>query len=41
MAKKSSSDLVGLLRRMWLIRALEEKASALYAERQIASDYYT
>jgi TPP-dependent pyruvate/acetoin dehydrogenase alpha subunit len=35
MAKKSSSDLVGLLRRMWLIRAFEEKASALYAERQI------
>ncbi|MGH7871977.1 MAG: thiamine pyrophosphate-dependent enzyme, partial [Candidatus Binatia bacterium] len=35
MAKKPSSDLVGLLRRMWLIRAFEEKASALYAERQI------
>ena len=35
MAKKSSSDLVDLLRRMWLIRAFEEKASALYAERQI------
>jgi pyruvate dehydrogenase E1 component alpha subunit len=35
MAKKSSSDLVALLRRMWLIRAFEEKASALYAERQI------
>src|SRR4026209_47098 len=35
MAKKSSSALVALLRRMWLIRAFEEKASALYAERQI------
>jgi len=35
MVKKSSSDLVGLLRRMWLIRAFEEKVSALYAERQI------
>jgi pyruvate dehydrogenase E1 component alpha subunit len=35
MAKKPASDLVGLLRRMWLIRAFEEKASALYAERQI------
>ena len=35
MAKKTSSDLVDLLRRMWLIRAFEEKASALYAERQI------
>ena len=35
MAKKPTSDLVGLLRRMWLIRAFEEKASALYAERQI------
>ena len=34
-AKKPTSDLVGLLRRMWLIRAFEEKASALYAERQI------
>ena len=35
MAKKNSSDLIALLRRMWLIRAFEEKASALYAERQI------
>src|SRR5580765_4516354 len=35
MAKKNSSDLIPLLRRMWLIRAFEEKASALYAERQI------
>ncbi len=35
MAKKPASDSVDLLRRMWLIRAFEEKASALYAERQI------
>lgn len=37
MAKKqeSSKDLVDLLRRMWLIRAFEEKVSALYAQRQI------
>jgi TPP-dependent pyruvate/acetoin dehydrogenase alpha subunit len=35
MAKKNHSDLVDLLRRMWLIRAFEEKVSALYAERQI------
>ena len=35
MAKKTASDSVELLRRMWLIRAFEEKASALYAERQI------
>jgi len=35
MAKQPASDLVVLLRRMWLIRAFEEKASALYAERQI------
>src|SRR5678815_5733732 len=33
--RENLSDLVGLLRRMWLIRAFEEKASALYAERQI------
>ncbi|HEX2929285.1 MAG TPA: thiamine pyrophosphate-dependent dehydrogenase E1 component subunit alpha [Candidatus Binatia bacterium] len=32
---KDSKDLIGLLRRMWLIRAFEEKVSALYAERQI------
>ena len=35
MAKTNSLDPVDLLRRMWLIRAFEEKASALYAERQI------
>ena len=33
--KETSKDLVDLLRRMWLIRAFEEKVSALYAERQI------
>ena len=33
--QESSKDLVDLLRRMWLIRAFEEKVSALYAERQI------
>jgi len=35
MAEKISSDLVDCLRRMWLIRAFEEKLSALYAQRQI------
>ena len=35
MAKKNSRALTELLRRMWLIRAFEEKVSALYAERQI------
>lgn len=35
MVKKNSPDFIHLLRRMWLIRAFEEKASALYAERQI------
>lgn len=30
-----SKEAVDLLRRMWLIRAFEEKVSALYAERQI------
>jgi pyruvate dehydrogenase E1 component alpha subunit len=35
MVKKTSPDFIRLLRRMWLIRAFEEKASALYAERQI------
>ena len=35
MANKTSHDLIDLVRRMWLIRAFEEKASALYAERQI------
>lgn len=33
--QESSKDLVDLLRRMWLIRAFEEKVSALYSERQI------
>jgi pyruvate dehydrogenase E1 component alpha subunit len=33
--KENPKDLVNLLRRMWLIRAFEEKVSALYAERQI------
>ncbi len=33
--KENLKDLVDLLRRMWLIRAFEEKVSALYAERQI------
>lgn len=33
--KDNSQELVDLLRRMWLIRAFEEKVSALYAERQI------
>lgn len=33
--QESSKELVDLLRRMWLIRAFEEKVSALYAERQI------
>lgn len=33
--QESSTDLVDLLRRMWLIRAFEEKVSALYSERQI------
>ena len=35
MRKKPSADVIDLLRRMWLIRAFEEKASVLYAERQI------
>src|SRR2546426_1652553 len=35
MAKKISLDVIDLLRRMWLIRAFEEKVSAVYAERQI------
>jgi TPP-dependent pyruvate/acetoin dehydrogenase alpha subunit len=33
--KQNSKEIVDLLRRMWLIRAFEEKVSALYAERQI------
>jgi len=35
MAKKNAAEWTELLRRMWLIRAFEEKVSALYAERQI------
>jgi pyruvate dehydrogenase E1 component alpha subunit len=35
MTTRTASGSVDLLRRMWLIRAFEEKASALYAERQI------
>ena len=35
MTRKDPANFVDLLRRMWLIRAFEEKASALYAERQI------
>ena len=33
--QENSKDVIELLRRMWLIRAFEEKVSALYAERQI------
>lgn len=33
--KENSQEVIELLRRMWLIRAFEEKVSALYAERQI------
>lgn len=33
--KDNPQEIVDLLRRMWLIRAFEEKVSALYAERQI------
>jgi pyruvate dehydrogenase E1 component alpha subunit len=33
--KNNSKEVIALLRRMWLIRAFEEKVSALYAERQI------
>ena len=33
--KENSKEVIDLLRRMWLIRAFEEKVSALYAERQI------
>ena len=35
MTRKDQVDFTDLLRRMWLIRAFEEKASALYAERQV------
>ena len=34
--KEKASEVLDLFRRMWLIRAFEEKASVLYAERQIA-----
>ena len=33
--KVNNQEIIELLRRMWLIRAFEEKVSALYAERQI------
>lgn len=33
--KPKLNELIDLLRRMWLIRAFEEKVSALYAERRI------
>ena len=33
--KDNAKELIDLLERMWLIRAFEEKVSALYAERQI------
>ena len=33
--KHNPPELIDLMRRMWLIRAFEEKLSALYAERQI------
>jgi pyruvate dehydrogenase E1 component alpha subunit len=33
--KKDSAELISLLRTMWLIRAFEEKVSALYAMREI------
>ena len=33
--KENTKETIELLRRMWLIRAFEEKVSALYAERQI------
>ena len=37
MATKTENfkEVIDLLRRMWLIRAFEEKLSTLYAERQI------
>lgn len=34
-SKENPKDLIDLLRRMWLIRAFEEKVSALYAAREI------
>ena len=33
--RDSGRELVSLLRRMWVIRAFEEKVSALYAARKI------
>jgi TPP-dependent pyruvate/acetoin dehydrogenase alpha subunit len=33
--RENPKEIVDLLRRMWLIRAFEEKLSALYAERQV------
>ena len=33
--KENPKEVIELLRRMWLIRAFEEKLSALYAERQV------
>jgi len=33
--RENPKQIIDLLRRMWLIRAFEEKVSALYAERQI------
>src|SRR4030095_16123423 len=33
--RENPSELVPLLRKMWLIRAFEEKVSALYAMREI------
>jgi pyruvate dehydrogenase E1 component alpha subunit len=33
--KENPKEILDLLRRMWLIRAFEEKVSALYAERQV------
>jgi len=33
--RQNSQEIIDLLRRMWLIRAFEEKVSILYAERQI------
>ena len=35
MAKENPKELIGLLHSMWLIRAFEEKVSALYAAREI------
>ena len=36
MTRRNSPDIIDLFRRMWLIRAFEERVSALYAERKIA-----